>query len=140
MKIYTSYFAKAEALKKLNIVPISIALYSPKFFNGPSIGFLAPKRHMLSEGLPTGEYTRMYNEEILAKIDMDLFRIAIKNISGGKDVALLCYEKPGDFCHRRLFAEWVKDKFNYDIEEYNFNTAKEEKPEKQKAVQPKLFE
>lgn len=28
-------------------------------------------------------------------------------LSGGKDIALICYEKPTDFCHRHLVAEWL---------------------------------
>ncbi|MEI6752375.1 MAG: hypothetical protein WCK78_04335 [Paludibacter sp.] len=139
MKIYTSYFAKAGALKKLDIVPIGIALSPPKFFNGPTIGFLAPKRYMLSDKLSSEQYTELYKKDILGSFDIKLFRSVIKNFSNGKDVALLCYEKPGDFCHRRLFAEFVKAKFNYDIEEYVFESAKPEE-KKTAVVQPTLFE
>jgi hypothetical protein len=35
----------------------------------------------------------------------------------GKDIALVCYEKPEDFCHRHLVAEWLK-KFGYCCEEF----------------------
>jgi uncharacterized protein (DUF488 family) len=26
----------------------------------------------------------------------------------GEDAILLCWEKPGEFCHRRLVAEWIE--------------------------------
>ena len=26
---------------------------------------------------------------------------------GENDIALICYEKPSDFCHRHLVAEWL---------------------------------
>jgi len=29
-------------------------------------------------------------------------------MSDGMDIALVCYEKPGDFCHRHLVAEWLR--------------------------------
>lgn len=32
----------------------------------------------------------------------------LERISGGADVALCCYEKPGDFCHRNLVAAWLR--------------------------------
>lgn len=27
----------------------------------------------------------------------------------GWHIALICYEKPGDFCHRKIVAEWLQD-------------------------------
>ena len=32
------------------------------------------------------------------------------------DFALVCYEKPSDFCHRHLVADWL-NKNGYDCEE-----------------------
>ena len=29
-------------------------------------------------------------------------------MSDGMDIALVCYEKTGDFCHRHLVAEWLR--------------------------------
>ena len=37
----------------------------------------------------------------------------------GKDIALICYEKPGEFCHRNIVREWLKE-FGYKVEEYVF--------------------
>ena len=33
----------------------------------------------------------------------------MKHMSGGSNVALVCYEKPSDFCHRHLVAGWLCD-------------------------------
>ena len=33
-------------------------------------------------------------------------------------LVLLCYEKPTDFCHRHLFAEWLSQKAGIKIEEF----------------------
>lgn len=27
----------------------------------------------------------------------------------GEDAVLLCYEKPGDFCHRHLVSQWLNE-------------------------------
>ena len=32
----------------------------------------------------------------------------VPNVNG-KNIALICYEKPSDFCHRHLVAEWLND-------------------------------
>ena len=28
---------------------------------------------------------------------------------GAKDIALVCYEKPNDFCHRHLVGKWLRE-------------------------------
>ena len=40
-------------------------------------------------------------------------------MSGGKDIVLVCYEIPSDFCHRHLVADWLRER-GFDIEEYDF--------------------
>lgn len=35
----------------------------------------------------------------------------------GPDVVLLCYEKPGQFCHRRLVAEWFEQELGLVVPE-----------------------
>lgn len=38
---------------------------------------------------------------------LDLSRVlGIENIKE-KDICLVCYERPSDFCHRRLVADWL---------------------------------
>ena len=37
---------------------------------------------------------------------------------GLQDIVFLCYEKPGQFCHRRVFAEWLQEKMEETVEEY----------------------
>ena len=41
----------------------------------------------------------------------------LKTLAGDKDIALVCYEKPGDFCHRHLVAQWLRDA-GYSVEEW----------------------
>jgi len=68
------------------------------------------------------EYTPLYME-ILEKVSLERLRNDLAIIShneGVKDIALLCYEKPGDFCHRRLFADWLKEKTGYEVKEFGY--------------------
>lgn len=34
------------------------------------------------------------------------------------DVFLLCYEKPREFCHRHILADYLNEHFNLDIHEF----------------------
>ena len=132
MKIYTSYFANSRALSKDGVMAISIARYTPKWFNGPRYTAVAPTSYMLSSACSREEYLKKYNE-ILSRLDPKQTVAIIESISRGKDVALCCYEKPGDFCHRHLLAEWFK-KNGYEVEEW---TSKEKEIQ---AQQLSLFE
>jgi len=31
----------------------------------------------------------------------------LKALAGSEDIALVCYERPSDFCHRHLVANWL---------------------------------
>lgn len=137
MKVYTSYFAKAKALKGKGIVPIGISVYPPKWFDGPNIHFLAPLRMMLSDEVKNEEYIKLYKEKILEKVDLKFLGKRLLELSGGRDVALLCFEKPGDFCHRHLLADYITEKTGVEIIEYSFD----EKPKPvEKNIQHTLFE
>ena len=37
-----------------------------------------------------------------------------------KDVVLLCYEKPPQFCHRHLVAKWLEKELNIKVEELKY--------------------
>lgn len=117
MKIYTSYFGNSRKLSMANVMQIGIAIWKPKFFNGPCMYNLAPTKYMLSDNCSREEYIRLY-KQILAKLNaQDVFR-QIERISKGQDVAICCYEKPGDFCHRHLFAEWFTKETGIEVKEF----------------------
>jgi len=68
------------------------------------------------------EYVKMFEGRILAKLNQDEIVRKIEGIAKRHrmdKVALCCFEKPGEFCHRRLVAEWLNDK-GYKIEEFRF--------------------
>lgn len=109
MKIYTSYFSNMKEIKRQGIVPINIALWPPRFFTGKSIRYVAPTKSILKDTKSDEEYIRRYKAEILAALDIKKLLLDIEDISGGKDVALLCYEKPGELCHRHLLAEYMNE-------------------------------
>lgn len=124
MKVYTSYFGNLNKLGKAGIVPISIARYSPRWYNGPRYIEVSPTSYMLSSACSHEEYLQKYNE-ILSRLNPVKVLEDVKKISGGRDVALCCYEKPGDFCHRHLLAEWLT-KNGYEVKEWEPEEKKEQ--------------
>lgn len=140
MKIYTSYFGNARRLAEANILQIGVALWKPKFFNGACLKNVTPTKYMLSDECSMEEYLRLY-DKILNRQDANKVIEQIKSLSGGRDVALCCYEKPGDFCHRHILAKWLTDNTGIVIEEYNGQKPEEtkEEPKKPRFIQMSLF-
>lgn len=126
MKIYTSYFGNSKKLQQAGIKVIGISLYPPRWFNGISLKQVAPTRSILfANGQTQEEYTRRYRSEVLSQQDMQQFLKTVEQASGGQDVALCCYEKPEDFCHRHILADWIKEKLGIEISEYGYTLKKE---------------
>lgn len=125
-KIYTSYFGNAKNLNSRKYALIGIAGRSPKGWTGLEYKKLAPSwdiwktwHDQIEEGKNNQEYfktikkganiayTLRFNKQILGNLNAvevvnDIFKLA-----DGKIPVLLCYEKPGDFCHRHLVADWL---------------------------------
>ena len=133
MKIYTSYFAKAAILRKAGIVPIGVALWPPRFFRGISMKQVAPRRYMLDDRLPAEEYIRMYRNDVIRLVAARSFIQDLERASRGMDVALCCFEKPGDFCHRHILAKWLNEQTGIEVSEFGVAESRQEtlKPEQQ---------
>ena len=133
MKIYTSYFAKAAILRKAGIVPIGVALWPPRFFRGISMKQVAPRRYMLDDRLTDEEYIRMYRNDVLRLVDARSLIQDLERASRGMDVALCCFEKPGDFCHRHILAKWLNEQTGIEVSEFGVAESRQEtlKPEQQ---------
>lgn len=124
MKIYTSYFANGKKLGKAGITMIGIALYPPKWFYGVSLKTVSPTYSILHED-NRERYIERFKKEVLSRVDPKEFLERVKQYSNGKDVALCCFEKPGDFCHRHLVADWLNEKLGLDVQEFGVKKSKE---------------
>lgn len=123
--IYTTYFARLRNLPQ-NVLPVSICGKAPDWYKGAQYKKLAPKygffmewkkthdneyyvRHFKSEVLDTltptivlNELQRKLPEDVCTKMDAPVY------VNKDWHIALVCYEKPQDFCHRHLVAEWLQ--------------------------------
>lgn len=119
MQIYTSYFGKLDRLPK-NIVPISICGKAPDWYTGLQFKKLAPKYEFFKQWEQTHNnefYIKCYNEQVLQPLNVNEIVKELTELGQGNDIALICYEKPTEFCHRHLIATWLRNN-GYSINEY----------------------
>lgn len=99
---------------------ISIARFAPR---GTPSGFriykpLAPAKHMLK--MAYEPYKPLYLH-ILNQLDPHQVWDDLHRLAGEWDPVLLCWEKPPlhrrNFCHRRMVAEWFKEKLDVEVPE-----------------------
>ena len=148
MKIWTSYFANIKQLEDAGIYCVSICNKVPAFFKGPNIESVAPNNSILWEYKKSDEtdedrerYKQRYINEVLCvyRFHPEYFTDLLQSFSdseNGKDIALICYERPEDFCHRHILAEWLNERLSsrgITIEEYPVYA--EKKPAAQKKPQ-----
>lgn len=125
--IYTTYFAKLKSLPK-SIIPISICGKAPNWYEGLQYKKLAPKYDFFMEWKKNHNndyYIKCFNEQVLNKLNAEDVYKNLISLCGIKtttnttpDIALVCYEKSTDFCHRHLVAKWLKEN-GYECKEWS---------------------
>lgn len=124
--IYTTYFAQLKHLPR-NVIPVSICGKAPDWYKGAQYKKLAPKYKFFMEWKKTHDndyYVSHFNSEVLdtltptvvlnklqLKLPEDVRAKMDTPVCTNKNwhIALVCYGKPQDFCHRHLVAGWLKD-------------------------------
>lgn len=107
----TSYFGK-----KCKGNTVAICRYPPSWWTGRVFKELAPSAKLLSDyigkGIAEEVFGLRYYEETLSRLDPKAIFDEL-----GEDSILLCYEKPGNFCHRRLVADWLERNLDIKVNE-----------------------
>jgi len=103
--VYTANFKAAARFLGVRRC-VSIARMA-RFWMGESYPCLAPPwglvRSFKRGEIDEGDFRDAYRSEVLDKLDA-------QEIAGELDGAvLLCFEPPGQFCHRGLVAEWLQE-------------------------------
>ena len=60
-------------------------------------------------------FTKLYKAEVLDRLDP----MRVIREMGGDDFIMCCWEPPGEFCHRRVVAAWMRKETGLLIEELN---------------------
>lgn len=122
--IYTTYFAKLKKLPE-NVKPIAICAKPPNGYTGPIYRALAPKYDFFTKYKITKdaeEFTENYIGQVLnqlnpARVVAELY-YQLGLAPNVCDIALVCFEKSSDFCHRHLVADWLY-KAGYECKEWD---------------------
>lgn len=105
--IYTSYFAKYRGRNG-----VSIARTQPT--THPEYPDLMPSWYLLKDyknnNIDEAEYEHEYYRDVLSHLD------PAKVAADLNGKVLLCWERPENFCHRHIVAEWL-NKHGYLVEE-----------------------
>lgn len=120
MRVYTSYFAASRNFNK-NAVVLGITRFPPNWWNGLNIDKWAPSEKLLrqyrNKEIDEFIFSMEYVQELQDRgFTQKKVKEILETIGGDRDIILCCYEKPGDFCHRHVFANWMADVMK--IEEY----------------------
>lgn len=118
--IYTSYFANIKNLPN-NFIPIAICGKAPDNWDGLCYKRLAPKWEFFKvwkDNHDNNYYISNFYSQVLSKLNpqsvvRELFNMCPK----GTFPVLICYEKPDDFCHRHLVADWLNNN-GFQTEEF----------------------
>ncbi len=112
MDMQTSNFTRSGSHPKA----VAISRSQPRGWTGRIFEPLAPSWRLVQEAksgaIDDDEYIRRYREEVLSKLDPGRVYADL-----GDDAILLCWERPGAFCHRRLVAEWLEEKLRVSVPE-----------------------
>ena len=112
--LYTSYFANIRNLPA-SIERISIAHWPPRWQKRDvSLEYrkLAPPSDVLEKYKRDGDeeyYIREFQRCVLGRLNPGEVVRELHALTDKPHIALLCYEKPGKFCHRHLVAEWLRE-------------------------------
>ncbi len=134
MAIYTSNYSR----KGDDPGAIAISAKPPTYYTGNQLKGLAPTWDFLKpyqDGIITKEeYTERYIAILEGHVDVEWYEW----LDALPDPTyFLCFESPGKFCHRRLFAEWVENKCGWVIPEWK--DAEEVEKDRQSKMVDTLF-
>jgi hypothetical protein len=104
--IQTSYYQKSGSLPNA----LSISQGVPKWYTGALYKKLAPPWEIVKID-NEATFRRLYQEMVLSKLNP----VHVADDLEGK--VLLCWELPGQFCHRRLVAEWLEKNLLVEVPE-----------------------
>ena len=109
---YTSYFARMKRVENIAI-PVCITRHVPNEYMW-CIRYekLAPTDKMLDQFENTNNealFTKQYTEEILDKLDAREIIAELRAIGKKKNFCLISHEAPGEFSHRHIAANWLRN-------------------------------
>lgn len=117
--IYTTYFGNLRNLPS-HIRPIAICRFTPPNLDIPHYPDLAPNEVAFYEGKhgDPKRFEELFNNQ-LSQLNPDVVVEELYDLVPDEvdEVALVCYEKPNEVCHRHFIAKWLRDE-GYPVKEW----------------------
>ena len=118
---YTGYYAKTKKYEEAGLIPVAISDITPSFYEGMCYREFAPRYEMFQRWkngeINNTDYTQEY-KNYLNTLNKEEIREDLDSPYQTGNLIFLCYEKPGDFCHRHVLADWLEENFGYDVKEW----------------------
>ena len=130
MELYTSHWRNQDLVHRNDLVPVGISRGVPRGELAKRLPYrykrllgLAPPSELFelwkAGTVSPEEYTRIYRghldslgpEEVIGQLE----KKRVEN--GGEPLVLLCWCFPGEFCHRRVWADWYLEKTGQEVPE-----------------------
>jgi hypothetical protein len=108
--IFTSNFKTAGHLPQA----VAISRGLPRGWQGRAYRPLAPS-WALVKVTDQVQFTRLYKAQVLDSLDA---RQVLREL-GDDNFIMLCWEPPGEFCHRRVVAAWLQKELGLEAPEFN---------------------
>lgn len=113
---------------------VAICLYPPIDWSGLRFPALEPERDIffaIKNGqLTQKEYEKLYIQNTLLKLSpTNIYNMFSNNV-------LLCWEDPGEFCHRRIVAKWIEESIGVEVPEWNYKDEKLLQLQQKKNIKP----
>jgi hypothetical protein len=93
---------------------VAVSRGIPRGWQGRIYKPLAPSWDLVKIQDPQ-EFIRLYRAQVLDRLEA---RQVVREL-GGDDFLMLCWEPPGEFCHRRVVAAWLQKELGRVVEEFN---------------------
>jgi hypothetical protein len=130
MELYTSHWRNQDLVHRDDLVAVGISRGVPRGELAQRLPYrykrlvgLAPPSELFelwkAGMVGPEEYTRIYRghldilgpEEVIGQLEKK------RAENGGEPLVLLCWCFPGEFCHRRVWADWYLEKTGQEVPE-----------------------
>ena len=95
---------------------VAICIYPPIDWMAARFPALEPDRQTFfskkADQIDEVQYEKQYRERVLSKLDPQKIYDTLKG------QVLLCWESPGEFCHRRIVAAWIEENLGIEVPEW----------------------